>query len=411
MGGGIVRVSGVAPLNLPNAHEKELESLKVFGKCELSGTPSPDNPVDIICNNGIIKPYLNAEGSSTQDGTPSPDNPVEIQNYTQGNMVLRGVGDYKDIYNSSAKSITRKIGTIILTGEEDWVRNVTSQNIVRSYTILPDAYTKTSGRTSVICTHYHNIGNIFTNEVNGIFLGNDGKLWIVNSDDPAYTLKMFTDFVKEQYQNGTPVVAYYPLATETTETWNDVVYTEGTQEIITVGNSSATAEYLLNTTTTNLNFIDTQDILNGTITRKIGIYVFDGSEAIIKSSAPPCLSYSKTLLGSNSTVLPDGTAVERLKCTHYPSSNTSIYVDTLWIGNANINFNSLARFPEITDFKQFLADQYNTGTPVIVVFPLAEPTTEQVSPQPMSTIEGDNILEISGSLPDLEAEVEYWEKT
>ena len=34
--------------------------------------------------------------------------------------------------------------------------------------------------------------------------------------------------------------------------------------------------------------------------------------------------------------------------------------------------------PTANSFKQWLADQYNAGHPVIVVYPLATPTTEQV---------------------------------
>lgn len=368
-------------------------------------TPSPDKPCEIWCNNGKLIPYLNAEGSSTQDGIPSPDNPVEIRNYTQGNMILRGVGDYKDIYNSSTKSITRKIGTMVLTGEEDWVRNVTSQNFVRSYTILPDAYTKESGRTSVICTHYHNIGNISSNEVNGLFLGNDGKLWIVNSDDPAYTLKMFTDFVKEQYQNGTPVVAYYPLATETTETWNDVVYVEGTQEIITVGNSSASAEYLLRIKMVDYSteFIDSQYLLNGNITRNCKIKVYNGSESfILNAQGTNYVRFRTSGINSDSY-----SGSYPLLCSHFKAKVSGSTQGYSYITNKYFYFTYKPN-TTVNDFKQFLTDQYNAGTPVIVVYPLATPVTEQVTPQALDTGAGTNTLEITqASLPGLELAAEY----
>ena len=48
-----VIISGVSPLALTNA--VGLNYVKALGKCEQDGTPSPNAPVDIVCNNGILK--------------------------------------------------------------------------------------------------------------------------------------------------------------------------------------------------------------------------------------------------------------------------------------------------------------------------------------------------------------------
>ena len=61
-----------------------------------------------------------------------------------------------------------------------------------------------------------------------------------------------------------------------------------------------------------------------------------------------------------------------------------------------------------TDFKQWLADQYNAGNPVIVVYPLATPTTESVTGQTLQVQAGDNTLEITqASMSGLELEAKY----
>lgn len=48
-------VSGMSPLALANALAKPIRSLTQYGKCVQNGTPTPDSPVDILCNNGAIK--------------------------------------------------------------------------------------------------------------------------------------------------------------------------------------------------------------------------------------------------------------------------------------------------------------------------------------------------------------------
>ena len=41
--------------------------VNLYGACEQNGTPSPDTPVDIICNNGVLK--VNSQGQIYADGT------------------------------------------------------------------------------------------------------------------------------------------------------------------------------------------------------------------------------------------------------------------------------------------------------------------------------------------------------
>jgi hypothetical protein len=63
---------------------------------------------------------------------------------------------------------------------------------------------------------------------------------------------------------------------------------------------------------------------------------------------------------------------------------------------------------DTTQFKSWLADQYAAGTPVIIVYPLATPTTESVAGQTLQVTDGDNVLEITqASLDNLELEAKY----
>ena len=63
---------------------------------------------------------------------------------------------------------------------------------------------------------------------------------------------------------------------------------------------------------------------------------------------------------------------------------------------------------DLTNFKAYLASQYNAGTPVIVVYPTSSPTAETVPGQPLTTQAGTNIVSITqASIDNLELEVSY----
>lgn len=81
---------------------------------------------------------------------------------------------------------------------------------------------------------------------------------------------------------------------------------------------------------------------------------------------------------------------------------------TVWAGGTAINFTAGDFCANLTAWRQWLADQYAAGTPVILVYPLATPTTESVAGQTLQVQAGDNTLEITqASLTGLELEAEY----
>lgn len=367
-------------------------------------TPSPDKPVLLVCNNGVIKRHTDAEGWSLQNGTPAPTSPIDIENYHQKDMVLHGISTYKDTYNALTNTITRKVGVKIFNGSETEFLT-SSAPPCYSYpktalgtnsTVLPAS----TGAELLLCTHYP-CSNSSVDEV--CWSGNYNVNF--NSITRFETLDDFKQFLAQQYQNGTPVTLYYPLATETQETWlGDNWWVDGTQETITVDNSSANAEYLLKTTTTELNFIDTQDILKGLTTRNVGIKVFDGTENITVAGNTTIRSLLRTT--SQISGCYSGPA-SGLMCSHFLSKYNLAEVGCSY---RYLRYFYFTYYPDTTaaDFKQFLADQYAAGTPVIVVYPLATPVTEQITPQALNTVAGTNTLEIAqASLPGLELSAEY----
>ena len=108
------------------------------------------------------------------------------------------------------------------------------------------------------------------------------------------------------------------------------------------------------------------------------------------------------------------TTSSHMLCTHLLSSpNFASEGGTVWLGISylNINYNNTgggSSSQEMASFKQWLANQYANGTPVIVIYPLATPTTESVTWQTLQVTDGDNVLEITqASLDGLELEAQY----
>ena len=84
---------------------------------------------EITCpENSIVRLYESATGTGSQTGTPTPEHPIEPVFYTQGDMVLRAVGDYKDSYDATTGKITRRVGVKELNGTENWAYNLMISN-------------------------------------------------------------------------------------------------------------------------------------------------------------------------------------------------------------------------------------------------------------------------------------------
>ena len=153
-------------------------------------------------------------------------------------------------------------------------------------------------------------------------------------------------------------------------------------------------------------YVDEQEMISGSVTRKVGVKVLDGTEDWARTDARVALTLSDAKLGEDGLIP---------VCSHYVGVNSIIQVSSMPDNSCKINASSnmlmikdSTHNTDLTAWKQWLADQYAAGTPVIVVYPLATPTSESVAGQPMNVTDGDNIVEITqASIDDLELEVKY----
>lgn len=218
------------------------------------------------------------DGVSTQNGTPTPTTPVSIVNtYPAGtyqtlinnylytftiNDDLRSVGDVADRLwldiNSDIAEVERKIGNVILNGDETWTANGNSGNLYR-YASPNTNYENLKARTNVISNRFINVGS--TIEQEGIFNGvglnitilnimtsTEFKQWLKdNITTVQYELEtsnIENVQVNKQLNNRKVAIDFY--SPELMPRANDIQYTQeyfDNNNIVDISYSYSTAEY------------------------------------------------------------------------------------------------------------------------------------------------------------------------
>jgi hypothetical protein len=139
---------------------------------------------------------------------------------------------------------------------------------------------------------------------------------------------------------------------------------------------------------------DTQEVVSGLIGRKVGIYVFTGEEAFTKGSA---------FYTTNTSFLPSKAGGITPICTHFRgiSSSAARVANslTMTVNGPSGTYTGCVYFyadrslyATAADFKAWLASRYAAGDPVIVIYPLETPTTEQTEAQYLETTAGKNVI-------------------
>jgi len=330
--------------------------------------PSPETPIDIWCNNGAIK--VNSQGQVYTDGTTETvtvhsENIAPLSSSTSfdfSNNILSNIRtdtrtEFQFQIQASVGGSWRTVGTFLVTstGVKEYTFDIPPE--------VTDIRVKHNGATTDLV-------------ITSGFVLPEGS-YTIHFDCLSYNptivggiqLKDFV-FCQTPYFNG----------------------------------GTATAEMLLGVG----NYKDTQEVLTGNVTRNVGIKVLDGSED---------WRAHKTLEGwfqLGEPLVYNGIAPAL--CTHYPysseQSSEGVFFSTgrdsiptsRFIIADNVNFPNTGM---IAEFKQYLADQYANGTPVIIVYPLEEPTTESVTGQPLSIQSGNNIITTTGSINNLPISANY----
>ena len=391
-------------------------------------TPTPTQPLPINCNNGVVK-YQTY-------GLPS--------GYTKLEYIESTGTQYIDTSKQFQGNIQTYLDTMYVSPLDDWGwgRNGSGQEIIWANTrfYFGGGYSVTTAKElntryvydldftdgAMVAKINGSIVRQTTNSYGTQSAGNEIYLFANNNANTPrkFSARVYLFEIRQGSQllqrliparrNSDNVLGMYDTVSDTfltnagTGTFTagadeqPYIYTDGTVETVEIDTTgdTATAEDLLAIST----YIDEQNVTTGDITRKVGIKVLDGTEDWIYV-ADFCYYFKiNELVG----------ATQRTSyCSHFPFwSGTDPQSGYYNFGgnpiNGNVLFGTTNYYPTLASWKQFLANQYAAGTPVIIVYPLAEATSESVTPQTLTLQEGTNIVEITqASMDNLPLEVSY----
>ena len=224
-----VTVRGQSPLVLPDAIAGSLQAVKAFGGTEQNGTPTPNTPVDIVSNNGVLRTQGSATGTVTQTGAPTPTTPVEPEFYQNHGLLLRAIGTDADTYDVSTQTITRNIGYYIFDGTETFG---VSNAYGRALYINGVASTWGADRSKdVLCQYFLGASSPSSGMPDfTCFFNQTGHFYFRTSETAAD----FKAWLAELYANGTPLIVWFVNSTPETESFTPSVYADGIVETINV---------------------------------------------------------------------------------------------------------------------------------------------------------------------------------
>lgn len=157
---------------------------------------------------------------------------------------------------------------------------------------------------------------------------------------------------------------------------------------------------------------DVQDMVKGIVTRKVGIKVFNGTEdGWLKGTNTDADGNSVFYIALNDRKNIDTSL--KLMSSHYSFRGTISYSNlktgemSITQTTKNVYFDG-GDLTALADWKSYLAGQYKQGTPVIVIYPLADEVTE--SGKTIQNKDGNSQVLRSCEINSLEMNVCYLQK-
>lgn len=415
-------VNGVSPLTLPSAVRAAVVYLKQQGVCEQNGTPTPTSPVDIKCNNGVIRikdrelPYgyrrlldITFDGdfyyNTGEKLTGDDDVTITLKNTSTAGQNVFGcysgtVAGKKNfsfyIYgnDTSSNSYLRYGETLYRPNFGSGERTVTfgkngTTGFKINVSITPEEFETNS--VAYIGMLPNSSSPKYTGTIVGSILVSNRLKWIPckrMADNVIGYYEVYTKKFIEKTGEGVPTTSGYD------NTYYDELFIDGTHEILSIDSQTANVENLFGVE----DYKDEQNIINGQVKRRVGVKIFNGNEAWIYES-----NYNLFSLAYIGMIV-NGKPIS----THFPykTFTTTEQYGIGYIYNNNI-FIKDTDFTTLQDFKAFLAAQYQAGTPVIVVYPLATDNTEYVNPQQLNTVAGNNTITVTAEVGNIPLEAKY----
>lgn len=403
-------VSGSAPLSLPDAVEKRLKTLIQEGRTAQGISPTMTSPQNLICNNGTLQ-LVDSElpsgykrlASIKFDGDFWYDTGEQLHGSDDVTLTLTDTSTTgQNVFGSyNGTSAGTKNFSLYLYGggsSSKCYLRYGDQLVRPQYGSGERTLTFGASGTDGFTVNVTVTPDTFTTEASA-YIG-----MLPNSSSPAYTGTIVGNILVgtrlkyvpcERVSDG--VVGYYEMVEggfiapsgTGTPTKGDYDYSVshigvvGTAQGLSLGTRTASVVSLFSGARTG--YPDLQDVVSGEVTRNVGIKVFDGTEDFTVGSGTVYYAGLANANASNGDMF----------STHFTplsSGSTPVSGKHMTFDSGRVVFYASKTADE---FKAWLAEQYAAGTPVILLYPLAAPVTEQVPAQALMTAEGSNTVALT----------------
>lgn len=433
--GVLKTVTGNAPLTLANAVARDIKSLTQTGLCIQDSTPTPSTPVPIKCNNGAL--------TVVDDELPSAYK--RVLGFTCNNNALWQITDFKLRGSDTLRfSVSITAGCNIIgayTGSSSgdnyslYSLTTTPSNYLRYKDGTYPSYLDANERYDIVITptgtNGMKVDSTWTEEefttptdmivgatttsgtstkLKGNLYGDiivDGRLHLVPCERIADNVLGYFDLVGRTFYE--PYTGFDGATSLGYDGSHYVLQIVGTPEVLTVTDADSNTQ---TASVENLfavsSYADEQEVIGGVVAHNVGVKALNGTEGWTISS---------------------NVFIARIDGMKKPSGNT-VGLSTHYQGTANTNANMPDKSVKITysgsngvvaikdtdystkdAFSAYLAAQYAAGTPVIIVYPLASPITEQVAAQPLTTAAGTNTVGVTAEVSPIALECEYYKQS
>lgn len=196
--------------HIADSDNGKIQDMMIYGKSSQDGTPSVENPVEI---KSVVNPTVkvtNEDGLKVQSVTLNNITLNAIPVSSGGNVTINGqqyVADYVDVERGK---VVRKINKLILTGEENWQMGFENWGTYPYSFRVEELKEYVSGGNAMNAKYpwYQKKANQDLNSMNAPY-----DRCIAVSDARFSSVDEFTNELKKQNSNGTPLIAYYVTGT------------------------------------------------------------------------------------------------------------------------------------------------------------------------------------------------------
>lgn len=332
--------------------EASIDNLEVTTTEAEHTVPTPDYPLDIVCNNGVLK--VGPNNGVIVEGTPETititgKNLLDI-NKTSGAGYLSTSGELVPFDNYYCSDYIEIKPSTVYTYTET-MQSAEFGNFIRfcfydsNKTFIPPRQGNTP--TAEAKTYTYKI----TFPVNAKYI----------------RISSHSNFVKGQLEEGIRPTKY--------EEYYQASFAP--EDLLKLGD-----------------YQDVQSVLDGIVTRNVGVKVLDGTEDWTQYGTG---KFVMPLIGSkkqDNQQAPISSHFIGMSHNNVPVKDgyVSVFNGSIAPTSGTLGINYQAT-PEVAEFKQWLADQYAAGTPVIVVYPLANTVEETVESRDVFITSGTNTIE------------------